>query len=143
MFDVGFPELILVSVIALLVLGPERLPEALRTLGLWLGRLRRSFTTVKEKSVEELAEYFARRWRVELYFDDTKTSGAMDVLRTKSPELICRELLMHMIAYNLVRAAAMAGGATARAKGGQAALDRVSYKGTADRIATWSTVIWP
>lgn len=101
-----------------------------------------SFTTVKEKSVEELAEYFARRWRVELYFDDTKTSGAMDVLRTKSPELICRELLMHMIAYNLVRAAAMAGGATAKAKGSQAALDRVSYKGTADRIATWSTVIW-
>jgi len=101
-----------------------------------------SFTTVGEKSVGELAEYFARRWRVELYFDDTKTSGAMDVLRTKSPELICRELLMHMIAYNLVKAAAMAGCATANAKGAKAALDRVSYKGTADRIATWSATIW-
>ena len=47
MFDIGFPELMIVSVVALLVLGPERLPEALRTLGLWFGRMRRSFSAVK------------------------------------------------------------------------------------------------
>ena len=47
MFDIGFPELVLIAVVALLVIGPERLPEALRTLGLWLGRMRRSFTAVK------------------------------------------------------------------------------------------------
>ena len=40
MFDVGFGELVLVGVIALLVLGPERLPQAARTAGLWVGRLR-------------------------------------------------------------------------------------------------------
>lgn len=40
MFDVGFGELVLVGVIALLVLGPERLPQAARTAGLWAGRLR-------------------------------------------------------------------------------------------------------
>ena len=37
--------------IALLVLGPERLPTALRTLGLWLGRMRRSFNSVKTEIV--------------------------------------------------------------------------------------------
>ncbi|MFZ5492895.1 MAG: Sec-independent protein translocase protein TatB [Pseudomonadota bacterium] len=40
MFDVGFGELLLVGVIALAVLGPERLPRAARTAGLWLGRAR-------------------------------------------------------------------------------------------------------
>ncbi|MCY3639500.1 MAG: Sec-independent protein translocase protein TatB, partial [Gammaproteobacteria bacterium] len=43
MFDIGFPELMLVAIVGLLVIGPNRLPEALRTLGLWLGRMRRSF----------------------------------------------------------------------------------------------------
>lgn len=40
MFDVGFGELVLIGIIALLVLGPERLPQAARTAGLWVGRLR-------------------------------------------------------------------------------------------------------
>ena len=40
MFDIGFSELLLVGIIALLVLGPERLPQAARTAGLWVGRLR-------------------------------------------------------------------------------------------------------
>ena len=47
MFDIGFPELLIVSLVALLVLGPERLPEALRTLSLWIARMRRSFLNVK------------------------------------------------------------------------------------------------
>lgn len=40
MFDIGFSELLLIGVIALLVLGPERLPQAARATGLWVGRLR-------------------------------------------------------------------------------------------------------
>jgi len=99
-----------------------------------------SFLLAGEKSVEELADYFMRRWKVELYFDDIKTSQAMGVLRTKSPELVCRELLMHMIAYNLIRAVASA--STAGALDPAAARERVSYKGTADRLATWSWMIW-
>ncbi len=61
MFDIGFPELILVSVVALLVMGPERLPEALRTLGLWLGRARRSFMTVKTEIEKEIGMDEVRR----------------------------------------------------------------------------------
>lgn len=61
MFDIGFPELLIVSVVALLVLGPERLPEALRTMGLWFGRMRRSFSAVKIEIEREIGMDEVRR----------------------------------------------------------------------------------
>lgn len=54
MFDIGGFELLIIAVVGLLVIGPERLPETLRTLGLWLGRLRRSFTAVKAEIEKEV-----------------------------------------------------------------------------------------
>lgn len=54
MFDIGFAELLLVSVVGLLVLGPDRLPGAIRTLSLWLGKLRRSFNSVRAEIEREL-----------------------------------------------------------------------------------------
>lgn len=54
MFDIGFFELLVVGVVALLVLGPERLPMAARTCGLWLGRMRRSLTSIQSEIREEL-----------------------------------------------------------------------------------------
>jgi len=47
MFDIGFWELALIAVVALLVIGPERLPGVARTAGMWVGRLRRFVGTVK------------------------------------------------------------------------------------------------
>jgi sec-independent protein translocase protein TatB len=61
MFDIGFSELVLVAVVTLLVIGPEKLPETLRTLGLWLGRLRRSFTSVKSEIEREIGMDDVRR----------------------------------------------------------------------------------
>jgi sec-independent protein translocase protein TatB len=61
MFDVGFPELVLIAVVGLVVIGPERLPEALRTLGLWLGRMRRSFVSVKNEIEKEIGMDEVRR----------------------------------------------------------------------------------
>ncbi len=54
MFDIGFAELVLLAVVGLLVLGPERLPEAARTLGVMLGRLRRSFQSLRDEVQREL-----------------------------------------------------------------------------------------
>ena len=54
MFDIGFPELLLVSIVALLVIGPNRLPETIRTIMLWLGRLRRSFANIKMEIEQEI-----------------------------------------------------------------------------------------
>ena len=61
MFEVSFQELLLVAIVALVVLGPERLPSALRTLGLWLGRLRRSFDSVKQEIEREIGMDDVRR----------------------------------------------------------------------------------
>ncbi len=54
MFNIGSFEVLLICIIALLVLGPERLPGAVRTTGLWIGRFRRSFYKVKADIEREL-----------------------------------------------------------------------------------------
>ena len=54
MFDIGFPELVVVSVIALLVIGPEKLPETIRTLSLWVGRVQRSFASIRREIESEI-----------------------------------------------------------------------------------------
>ena len=59
MFDIGFSELIVIGIVALVVVGPERLPKVARTAGLFLGRLQRYVADVKadigrEMQLEEL-----------------------------------------------------------------------------------------
>ncbi|HBE92577.1 MAG TPA: twin-arginine translocase subunit TatB [Gammaproteobacteria bacterium] len=55
MFDIGFFEIIFIMVIALLVVGPERLPRIARTAGLWLGKMRGFVSSVKADIDQELA----------------------------------------------------------------------------------------
>lgn len=45
--DIGLQEILLISVLALIVLGPERLPTAIKTIAVWVNRFRRSFNEVK------------------------------------------------------------------------------------------------
>ncbi len=54
-------ELLLILVVGLLVIGPERLPETVRTLGLWMGRLRRSFNAIKTEIDKEVGMDEIRR----------------------------------------------------------------------------------
>ncbi len=54
MFDIGFPELVMISIVALLVIGPEKLPETIRTVSLWVGRLQRSFANIKREIENEI-----------------------------------------------------------------------------------------
>jgi len=61
MFDIGFSELVLVGVVALVVLGPDRLPGAVRTAGLWIGRLKRSFLSIKQDIEREIGADEIRR----------------------------------------------------------------------------------
>jgi sec-independent protein translocase protein TatB len=61
MFDVGFSELVVIGLVALLVLGPKRLPEVARAAGRWLARIRRFVADVrsdfdKQMHDAELAE---------------------------------------------------------------------------------------
>ena len=55
MLDVGFFELLLIAMIALLVIGPKRLPKVARTAGAYLGKAQRLFATVKSQVDQELA----------------------------------------------------------------------------------------
>lgn len=55
MFDVGFSELLVLGIIALVVLGPEKLPHAARMAGAWIGRIRRTLINVQADIENEVA----------------------------------------------------------------------------------------
>ena len=55
MFDIGFSEIFVIAIVALLVLGPERLPKAARFAGLWVRRARAQWHSVKSELENELA----------------------------------------------------------------------------------------
>ena len=54
MFDIGFAELVIIGVVGLLVIGPERLPGTIRTASLWLNRIRRGFNEIKQEVQQEI-----------------------------------------------------------------------------------------
>lgn len=56
MFDIGFFELLLIGTVALLVLGPERLPRAARTLGLWMRKARATWYSMRAELEREFAD---------------------------------------------------------------------------------------
>ncbi|GED21059.1 Sec-independent protein translocase protein TatB [Halomonas halmophila] len=61
MFDIGFLELLLLGVVGLLVLGPERLPRAARTAGLWVGRIKRTVADMQREINSQLEAEELRR----------------------------------------------------------------------------------
>src|SRR5690554_551282 len=61
MFDVSFSELLLIAVIALVVIGPKRLPETLRFVGLWVGRIKRGLARAYKEIDQELGLDEVRR----------------------------------------------------------------------------------
>ena len=85
---------------------------------------------------EELAHLYLRRWRIELWFRDIKTSMGMEVLRCKTPKIVHKELEMFLIAYNLIRCL-MAQAGTIH----DAPLERLSFKGTVDSLRQFSAAI--
>jgi sec-independent protein translocase protein TatB len=93
MFDIGFLELVLLSVVALVVLGPEKLPGAIRTVSLWIGRLRRSFNSIKQDIEKEIgADEIRRQLRNEAImekFKQTKTqvNDAVNTIRKETDEI--------------------------------------------------------
>jgi len=84
----------------------------------------------------ELAQLYARRWRVELWFRDIKTSMGMEALRCLSPKMVHKELEMFFIAYNFIRCL-MAEAAQLH----DVAVERLSFKGTVDSVRQFSAAI--
>ena len=54
MFDIGFAELLIIGVVGLLVIGPERLPGTIRTVSVWVNKFRRSFNDIRDEVRQEL-----------------------------------------------------------------------------------------
>jgi hypothetical protein len=75
---------------------------------------------------------------VELCFDDIKTSLHMLAVRCKTPPMVARELLMHVIAHNLVRHL-IASAQPLRKLGSKGSL---SFIGAMDRLDQWQWAIW-
>ncbi len=61
MFDIGFFELFIVAVLSLIIFGPERLPQVIKTLALWVGRIKRKINSVKADIEREVGAEDIRR----------------------------------------------------------------------------------
>jgi len=84
----------------------------------------------------EIAELYLRRWKVELYFRDIKTTMGFDILRCRSPYMIRKEILMHFIAYNCLRRIIYeAAGNT------QEATKAISFKGCLQAVRNWESCL--
>lgn len=83
MFDIGFSELVLIGIIALLVLGPERLPKVARTAGLWAGRARRFISSVKSDIEQELKAEELRQ----IMKEQAESSGIHEIIEETKSDL--------------------------------------------------------
>jgi hypothetical protein len=83
-----------------------------------------------------LAELYARRWKAELYLRDIKITLGMDLLRCKTPGMVHKELGMHLIAYNLIRALML----QAANEHGLSPL-RLSFKGACATVRHWAPLL--
>lgn len=80
-----------------------------------------------------IAALYARRWQIELHYRQIKTNLGLDILRGLSPRTIEREIWMHAIAYNLIRALMLEA-----ARSREVPVDRLSFKGAIDAVHAWS-----
>jgi len=104
----------------------EQMPLSLLVREVRVGGLTLVTTLVnpKEVSKDELRELYTQRWNVELDLRSIKSTMQMDVLRCKNPQMVAKEVAVHLLAYNLVRAL------MAKAAQGAGVLPRqLSFKG--------------
>ena len=87
MFDVSFSEMLMIGIVALVVIGPERLPKVARTAGLLLGRMRRYVSDVKadinrELQLDELKQLRAEMQDSAREFEQSITSEIQSIEQT-------------------------------------------------------------
>jgi hypothetical protein len=82
---------------------------------------------------DAIASLYRRRWSIELNFRHIKTTLGMELLSTKTPEMAQKEVLIYMLAYNLIRSLIWVAKQTDRID-----IERISFKGTLQHLATAS-----
>lgn len=83
-------------------------------------------------SAAQLGRLYFRRWAIELFLRDIKLTLGMDVLRCQTPAMVEKEIVMHALAYNLIRALMQD-----IAQSQSVSLSGVSFKGTVDALRQW------
>jgi len=83
---------------------------------------------------DKIAELYFERWDVELFFRDIKTTMDMDILRCKSPAMVRKEIMMHLIAYNCIQSLI-----AEAVRHTPDSVRRISFKGSLQTIRQWST----
>jgi len=85
---------------------------------------------------QEILQAYLWRWRLEMCLDDLKTTLKMDTLRSRSPQMVQKELHVRIIAHNLIRCLAAQAATTHGV-----ALDRISFKGSLDALRHFAQAI--
>jgi len=96
-------------------------------------------TTLTDASIysaEKWGRLYFRRWAVELFFRDIQTTLGLDVLRGQTPAMVRKEIVMHALAYNLIRALMQD-----IAQSYQIHLSRLSFQGTVDALRQWRELL--
>ena len=83
---------------------------------------------------DEIAAIYLKRWEVELFFRDIKTTMGFDILRCRSPFMIRKEILMHLIAYNCLRRLICEA-----AYNTEVTLKAISFKGCLQAVRNWES----
>jgi sec-independent protein translocase protein TatB len=86
MFDVGFSELVLLAIVALVVLGPEKLPHAARIAGAWVGRIRRTVSNMQAEIEREVAAQEIKG-KLESEFEEIGGSDLLQELRQERQQI--------------------------------------------------------
>jgi hypothetical protein len=84
----------------------------------------------------ELAQLYLRRWSIELWWRDIKTSLGMETLRCQTPAMLHKELEMYLIAYNLIRGLMVEAGALH-----DRPMEHLSFKGSVDTVRQFSPLL--
>lgn len=94
MFDIGFFEILVIAIVALVVIGPERMPETVRNVGLWIGRLKRSLRETRSEIERQIGADDIRRQlhnedvmrsleKTRQQFEGAVEEGTRPILKTK------------------------------------------------------------
>ena len=87
-------------------------------------------------SAADIADLYYRRWDVELFFLDIKTTMGMDILRCKTPDMVRKEILMHLIVYNCIRLLMLSA-----AKQASVLPRRISFKASVQALRQWEPML--
>jgi len=90
----------------------------------------------KKYTLEELGKLYFKRWSIELFFRDIKITMGMDILKSRTPEQILKEITMYAISYNIIR-----GLIQKAADMYQVDIEKISFKGTVQQLNQWLEVL--